>query len=312
MIYKTAYGISYDNRRDCLLYSNLPRWLFLAYEYLIELFLMVIIGVFLASILEKYFSRIKRFIPKNPILAFIYASIIPVCSCGTVPLISALKDKVPFRTIITFTVAAPLLNPYIIMLSASVLGFKYLIIRIFCSFILAVATGYLVGFFYKRIEKPKSSALSIECQAKAGCNCDNYNIYLNTYNVLKKITPYLLIAGPFGFLLELMAPGALLKSYDFGNNIIGILLVIVVGVPVYFCNGADVLFLQPLIQQYNLSLGTAMAFSLTSTSVCLSSLALLTKYIGKKLTAIMLSSIIVLTIVLALLIPIILNYLKLL
>ena len=150
LIYKIIDGITYQNMQDCILYSNLPRLAFLFYEYFIELFLMVIVGVFVASILEKHFSKLSKFIPKNSVSAFLYASVIPVCSCSAVPLIKAMNKKIPFRSIITFVVAAPLLNPYIIVLSISVIGIRYAVLRVICSFILAIVTGYVVELFYNR------------------------------------------------------------------------------------------------------------------------------------------------------------------
>ena len=107
---------------------------------------MVIVGVFLATLLEKYFQRYESMYPKNPITAFIYASIIPVCACTVIPMMGTMQGKINLRTIITFIVVAPLLSPYIIMLSFSVLGFEYGILKIICSLILAVITSIVMLF----------------------------------------------------------------------------------------------------------------------------------------------------------------------
>ncbi len=304
IVYKTYYGITYITRSKCILFANLPRWAFLFYEYFIELLLVVIVGIFVASLLEKYFSKFKRIIPKNTILAFMYASVIPACSCSAIPLIRAMKDRIPFRTIITFVVAAPLLNPYIIMLSITVLGVRYAILRIFCSLVLAVSTGYVAEFIYKRMEKQRVG-LPLGCMIGGGCPQKANYVYETTFTIFKKILPFMLVAGALSIMIEVFAPGNMLKSYDLSNNFIGTALVILVGVPVYFCNGADVLFLHPLIEYSNLPLGTAMAFSLTSTSVCITSLAMLMKFVGKKLTFVVLSSVVITTFLLSLLIQLI-------
>jgi uncharacterized membrane protein YraQ (UPF0718 family) len=70
----------------------------------------------------------------------------------------------------------------------------------------------------------------------------------------------------------------------------------------YYCNGADVILLKPLIAHSGLSLGTAMAFSLTSTSICITAIVMLVKFLNKKLTIILVASIMVLTFILGLLI----------
>jgi uncharacterized membrane protein YraQ (UPF0718 family) len=136
--YKTWNGITPLKRQWCILYSSLPQWAFLIYEYFIELFLLVAVGILIAAIIEKHFLRMKKYIPRHPLTAFVYASILPLCSCSVLPLINALDKKIPFRSVVTFVVAAPLLNPYIIMLSATVLGAEYTVVRILSSMILSI------------------------------------------------------------------------------------------------------------------------------------------------------------------------------
>lgn len=299
-IYKYANGITYLNRQNCILYVSLPRTAFMFYEYFIELMLVVIAGIFAASLLEKYFFKLKRFIPNNPASAFLYAAVIPVCSCSAIPLIKTMRNRLSFATVMTFVVAAPLLNPYIIMLSISVLGVRYAALRVICSFIIAVSTGYIANLFYRRIEPQEMDTLVMCNPGNKNCPMAQSNVYETTYAILKNIFPFLLLAGAMGVLIELYVPGSLLKNYDLSNNFLGTVLVIVVGVPVYFCNGADVLFLEPLMRCANLPLGTALAFSLTSTSVCITSLVMLIKFIGKKLTAVVLITVIFETFLLSL------------
>ena len=298
-VYKYYYGITYLKREDSILYTLLPKWGFLLFEHFVELFLVVTVAIFAAAIIEKYFFRLKRFIPKNTLTAFIYASVIPVCSCSAIPLVRAMKDKLPFRAIITFVVAAPLLNPYIIMLSVTVLGVRYAILRIFCSCVLAVSSGYIIETFYKRPEHQEFGAWN-GCNNSENCIAGGKNVYDETFLVFKKILPYLLVAGVLGMIVDLFVPKHLFENYDLSNYFLGTALVILIGIPVYFCNGADVLFLQPLLQYSHLPLGTAMAFSLTSTSVCISSLVLLIRFIGKKLTVALLASVVIITFLLSL------------
>jgi uncharacterized membrane protein YraQ (UPF0718 family) len=117
-----------------------------------------------------------------------------------------------------------------------------------------------------------------------------------------KLAPYLLVAGALGLAVDVWGPDRLLFGFDLRNNLLSTLLVTLVGVPVYFCNGADVLFLKPLLYPPFLPMGAAIAFSLTSTSVCATSLVLLIRYIGRRLTALVLMTVVLVTIVLSLVI----------
>ncbi|MCD4747322.1 MAG: permease [Bacteroidales bacterium] len=300
-IYKSWNGISYQNREICIVYNLLPSALFLIYEYFIELFLVVIAGVFVAVILERQFAKHKQFFPKNQLSAFIYASVIPVCSCSAIPMIETMKDKLKFRTIITFVVAAPLLNPYIVLLSFSILGIKYGILRICTSLVLAMVTGLVVEYFYNKSKNTELGKYN-NCSPTNGCGMIKKNIYEDTYNIVKKIFPYLLIAGALSLVFEIYNPAKIMQHYYLGDSWLGTILVVILGVPVYFCNGADVVFLQPLMKYAGLSIGSSIAFSLTSTSVCISSLIMLIKFIGRRLTFILLGTVVLLTVIMGLII----------
>jgi len=300
LVYKTINNINYLTREKCILYRMLPKLGFLVFEYFIELSLIIIVGIFMAAILESYFTKYRRFYPKNTIAAFLYASLLPVCACATIPLISSMRDKLKFRTIITFVVAAPLLSPYIIMLSFSAIGVKYSVLRIASAFILSIFSGFVVEFFYRK-EETDGLLVFNTCNPNE-CSSQKPDIYLRTYEIFKKILPYVIIAGIAGISIETVAPATFLAKHKIPNNVIGIILVILAGIPVYFCHGAEVLFLRPLIHQGGLPLGTALAFSLASTSVCITSLVMLIKFIGKKLTIILLANLIIITLLLGLLI----------
>ncbi len=298
--YKTINNITYLNRENCILFRMMPKFWFLVFEYFVELFILVVIGVFLAALLESLFTKYKRLYPSNIITAFLYASLLPVCTCATIPFIGSMREKIPFRTIIAFVVAAPLLSPYIIMLSFSVLGVRYAMLRICCAFFLSMVTGIVVEFFYSE-EKPKG-IITIGICTPGECNTQKADIYLHTYEILKKLIPYLVLAGIAGIAIELFAPAHYLTQFDIPNNFVGVSLVILAGIPVYFCNGAEILVLRPLIHQSGLALGTAIAFSLTSTAVCMTSIVMLAKFLGKKLTFILVANIIITTLLLGLLI----------
>jgi uncharacterized protein len=303
-IYSVWNGINLQTRDRCMIYKSLPRWLFLTNEYLIELFMVVVAGAFAGTLAEKYFTKFRKFLPKNQITAFLYASVIPVCSCSAIPLIESMKNKLPLRTLITFVMAAPLLNPYIIALSYSVLGIKYGTFRIIGSFLVSILTGLFVEWVYIRSGKPEIGIYK-SCEP-SGCGFVTGNdVYRKTWKMISKIAPYILIAGILGLVFELTGPVKLIERLPLNGSILSTLIITLIGVPIYFCNGADILFLSPLLQYTDLGLGSAIAFSLTSTAICASSIVMLTKFIGKRLTVALVGSTIVITVLFSILIGVI-------
>lgn len=298
IVYRVAGDISYVNRQKCVLFKILPRPGFLIYEYLFETLAIVFVGTFIAVLLARQFSKLRRFFPKHPATAFLYGSLIPVCSCAAIPLLSCMKGRMRFPTTMAFVLAAPLLSPHIIVLSFSVLGFRYGILRIFSSFAIVMLTAMILGAFERGRGAMDMSRMVSGC--KRNCRQQDGDIYLQSFAVFRSLLPFLMVAGVMGVLLEYLSTRELMLHGIFGDGFTGIMTWIVVGVPLYFCHGAEVLFLRPLMS-HGFPMGTAIAFSLTSTAICTTSIAMLFRLIGARLTFILVGSIISISLGLALL-----------
>jgi uncharacterized membrane protein YraQ (UPF0718 family) len=295
--YKAANDISYVSREKCILVRILPRPGFLVYEYFLETMAIVFVGTFIAVAIARRFGKLRRYLPGNPITAFVYGSLIPVCSCAAIPLLSSMRGRLRFTTTMSLVLAAPVLSPYIIVLSFSVLGLKYGVVRILSSFILVLTTTAILGAVERRGAGPDATKTMGGCSRD--CTGADGDIYLQTFAVFRRLFPFLLVAGAAGVLLEYaeMRDFMLQQVFDRGPG--GVMLWILAGVPLYFCNGAEILFLRPLMT-HGFPLGTAIAFSLTSTAICTTSIAMLTRMIKLKLTVVLVGSIVGISLALAL------------
>lgn len=288
-LYMNIMGFNSLSHDACIVYKSVPRWVFFLYENFLELFIVVILGLFAGVITEKYFLKIKRFYPKNQILAFLYGSILPICSCGVVPLIDSMRRKTSMKVIITFVVATPLLNPYTIFVTYAVLGMKFTMLRIIFSFFTAIITGQILQFVADRL---KISAPGEFEACVTDCNpVLARDPFVKTVRMTKKILPYILFAGLLSFTFALVDPKQYIESMNLTGEPWATMLMTLVGIPIYVCNGTDVLFLKPLLEYADLSMGAAVAFSLSSSALCVSSIVMLTKFIGKKLTSILVISV---------------------
>jgi uncharacterized protein len=291
-LYMNMMGFTSLSHDACVVYKTVPRWFFQFYESFLELFVVVILGILAGVLMEKYFFKIKRFYPRNQLLAFVYGSILPICSCGVVPLVESMQRKTSLKVIITFIVATPLLNPYIISVSFAVLGFKYGMLRIVFSFLTAIITGYVVEFAAKALKLD-----GVGDYKACVSDCDpvlDRDPFVKTMKMTRKILPYILIAGTLSFVFALVNPKQYLETLNFSAEPWATILLTLVGIPLYVCNGTDVLFLKPLMQYTDLSMGAAIAFSLSSSAVCISSIVMLAKYLGGKLTAVLTATIFIL------------------
>jgi len=110
-----------------------------------------------------------------------------------------------------------------------------------------------------------------------------------------------------GIAFEIMGPLRLIENLPLGADFITLLILVSIGIVIYLCNGADILFLTPLLLYTDLGMGSAIAFSLTSTGICASSIIMLSKFIGKKLTGTVVGITLVLTLLIGFLIDLNLN-----
>lgn len=78
-------------------------------------------------------------------------SIIPICSCGIVPvLVGMLEAGVPLGPSLAFLIAAPMLNIPTVFLTAGLLGKKLALARIIGVFAIAMSVGAIVSWWQKR------------------------------------------------------------------------------------------------------------------------------------------------------------------
>lgn len=277
--YRLFWGISPQTKEKCLVYSRLPHWASLIYENLFELLLLIVASVFISLVLERYLLRNCRFVPTNPLTAFLYGALMPVCSCGILPLAARLRNRTGSSAMLALLVTGPLLSPQIIVLSLTVAGPVYTVSRILATLILALTSGLLIG---RMIPEPDNLPDSADC--RKGCDKSRAGTLSDTWQIVKGILPSAVLAGTLGMFVESFRPLEHIAAAKTFGSPFGVIAATLAGTPLYLCNGADIVFLRPLMDGGGLPLGTALAFSLSSSSICTASLVLMYHLLGKKTT----------------------------
>lgn len=270
------------------------------FKFALRVFPFIIWGIIIAGFVMKYFISGKFRFPKSSSSSFALGATLPLCSCGVVPIIKAMfaSKDIPVRTIITFLVVTPVLNPFVIFLSYSVMGWEYLTARIAATFVLAVGTGILVERLFRREEfndDPFSCATGV-----TGCSPDkcgtctqptiphakygnpHFSALLYSYDMGKYLLPYMIIGVLIGGFLEVFVPPPIIGEY-LSSNIMGLVIATTVGIPIFICSGEEILILKPLVDM-GLPLGHAIAFTIAGNGICVTSIALLLGILKKKAT----------------------------
>ena len=115
----------------------------------IEAIPFLLLGTVVSGLIDAFLTPddIARFVPRNPFLATIVGAFLgfafPVCECGVVPVVRRLfKKGLPTWVGITFLLAAPVINPIVLVSTYVAFGIGPVLIgRIVFTILIAVGVG---------------------------------------------------------------------------------------------------------------------------------------------------------------------------
>jgi len=259
-------------------------------------------------------ARSSRFSVRGVIPSFLLAAVLPVCSCGVMPIGKTMIDKggSSARDGLVFIATAPLLSPIIISMGFTLLGGHYLLVRVAASLVLALSVALLVRPLLRAAEGGGSNGASGSAaggdQAGAACSgrsrlsagTHGGSVLLAAWDMLTGLIRYVMFGLVLGSLFAVAVPpdyvGAILES-----GIASMATVVVVGVPINMCAGEEILLSAPLAGM-GLTMGHAVAFALASTGICVSSIPLLVNVLGRRPALVMIGIYLVIPFLLGILI----------
>jgi len=125
---------------------------------LIEALPFVLIGVFIAGIIQMFVTeeKVAKIMPKNPILAILFSTFLgalfPACECGIVPIVRRLVGKgVPVSAGIAFMLTGPIINPVVLFSTYVAFGsdWRMPLLRGAGALVVSITVGLIIAFCYK-------------------------------------------------------------------------------------------------------------------------------------------------------------------
>lgn len=118
----------------------------------------LLMGTLVSGFIDAFVKpeHIARFVPRNPVLATVSGGFLgflfPVCECGVVPVVRRLYGKgLPLWVGVTFLLAAPVMNPVVLVSTASAFGVGPVLVgRFVLTFIIAVSVGLVFALGARR------------------------------------------------------------------------------------------------------------------------------------------------------------------
>ena len=127
----------------------------------------LLLGIFASALVHRYLSdeMLTRWLPRRPLplvlVGSLFGFVAPVCDCGVIPLARRLLAKgVPLAAATTLIIAAPVINPIVLLSTAFAFqgDWRIVALRMGITFSVALSAGLLVSRFFPEPARLRSPA----------------------------------------------------------------------------------------------------------------------------------------------------------
>lgn len=265
--------------------TRLQDGLTLSISVLIESMPFVVLGVLLSIVVQVWVppGAIERWMPRRAwarrMTLSLLGMLVPVCECGNVPFARGLMMRgftVPET--LTFLIAAPIVNPIVIITTHQAFGFDdgILIARLVGGF----AVANLIGWLYSRHPDPDglvTERFAASCELAndpdATRGLDRGRRSLAQFVVeLRAVMPALIIGSALAGAVQVLVPRSALLAIG-SNPALSIVAMILLAMIVSICSNVDSFFALSFASTF--TPGSIVAFLLVGPLVDVKMLALL-------------------------------------
>ena len=271
-------------------------------EILNEMSPYLMLGFFFAGVLKVAFPQhfIDKYLGQKNSKSVLNASLIgiplPLCSCGVIPTgISFYKSGATKGSSVSFLISTPQTGVDSILVTYSLLGLPFAIIRPF----IALITGFFGGVLTNRIDDSESvkneivSADTCSTNEREDCGCNSNTEETKTkrskfhtlfhyafVEFLQDISKWLIIGLLLAAFISVLIPDDFFTSF-IGNDLIGMLVILIASIPLYICATSSVPVAAVLMMK-GLSPGAALVFLMAGPATNAATITVLNKVLGKK------------------------------
>ncbi|TEB14321.1 putative permease [Pelotomaculum sp. FP] len=264
--------------------------------------LALFIGVsFLVALLQEFISEetLRNVLGKprkwlGNILGAALGAVTPFCSCSTIPImVGLLNGGAPFGATMSFLISSPLLNPVILALFLTMLGWKIALIYGVLTFVCAVLLGALwerlgLAGDYKKVQL--ESACCCDCETSKPIakpvtrNEKVRHAGAQTWTLFRQVVPYLIIGAGIGAFIYGFVPEEFIIRVAGPGKPWAIPVAAVIGVPMYI-RVETIIPIGAVLMEKGMSLGALMALIIGGAGASIPEVTLLASIFKPRLVA---------------------------
>lgn len=261
-----------------------------------KILVLLAVAIFVIAVIRSYFppAKTKQYLSRRRtflgnILAALLGVMTPFCSCSAVPLfIGFIEAGVPLGVTFSFLISSPMVNEIALVMLFGLFGWKVALLYLASGLTIAVAAGYIIGKLRLEhlvedyvCEIRGGEAIAYEPTFRERCQAG----VDFTVNLLRKITPYIVVALAIGGFIHGYVPEDLLVAYAGRQNPLAVPLVVLIGVPLYNSASGMVPIVYALMEK-GLPLGTVLAFMMAVSALSLPEMIILRRVLKPRLLAV--------------------------
>ena len=215
---------------------------------------------------------------------------LPLCSCGVIPVgLSIRKHGGSKGAAVGFLISTPQTGVDSILVSASMLGWPFAVLKV----VVAVVTGVFGGILSNLLDVSKEEGRNAETSevTKTRSRGVVSRLFDHSLEVIESIWGWLVIGVLVSAGISWMFPAGSLQGTDLDGPWV-LLLAIVLSVPLYVCTTASVPIAASLIVS-GLPIGAALVFLMAGPATNLATLGSIYRSLGLRSTGVYLGTIVV-------------------
>lgn len=256
----------------------------------------LLLGFLFAGILHVYIrrERIARFLGADSLKSVVYASLLgvplPLCSCGVIPTgIAFRREGASTPATLSFLISTPQTGVDSILVTWSLLGWPFALIRPIVAFLTGIAGGAL------SVWTGRSNAARVpaeEPSVPTGPQPRGIVAMLRYafIDFMEDIAKWLVVGLGLAALMAVLIPDGFFTQY-INNPLLSMGIVLLASVPLYVCATGSVPIAAVLMMK-GLSPGAALVFLMAGPATNIATITVIGKTLGKKALAVYLTSII--------------------
>jgi len=254
----------------------------------------LLLGFLFAGILKVTIppNLMNKYLGKSNTSSVINASLfgipLPLCSCGVLPAgISLYNNGASKGSSVSFLISTPQTGIDSILVTWSMLGLPFAILRPLVAFI----TGITGGLITNKLDKSKTKKVTTENTGKkTGFDVKEIFRYA-AVEMVNDIAKWLVVGLLIAALITVIIPDNFFQEFHI-TGLTGMLLILVVSIPLYICATSSVPIAAVLLLK-GISPGALLVFLMAGPATNAATMTVIGKNLGKKTLFIYLGSLVV-------------------